>query len=215
MAPIFTSFSRSVVRDQCSTSFGKAKVRELAARSEQELAIAIQQCYRHVFYPSRNRVGTSEVDLAHSAIDVHSASDKPGAGQQQIVRVLRELKKLRLSEDEPDSPAYVRDRTPLKKGQITTLALRDEFRRDPALPILIGDDIFVRGVRRGVEQGEYIYQRGELLFGPGDPSVSICPSSKHSGLLSLFFTGGSGSSWFDVKPLDVDGSSGGYGWSVS
>ena len=42
-----------------------------------------------------------------------------------------------------------------------------------------------------------------------------CPSSKHSGLLSLFFTGGSGSSWFDVKPLVVDGSSGGFGWSVS
>ncbi len=151
----------------------QAKVRELEARSEQELAIAIQQCYRHVFYPSRNRVGASEVDLAHSAIDVHSASDQPGAGQQQIVRALRELKKLRLSEDEPDSPAYVRDRTPLKKGQITTLALRDEFRRDPALPILIGDDIFIRGVRRGIEQGEYVYQRGELLFGPGDPSASI------------------------------------------
>ena len=151
----------------------QAKVRELEARSEQELAIAIQQCYRHLFYPSRNRVGASGVDLAHSAIDVHSASDQPGAGQQQIVRALRDLRKLRLSEDEPDSPAYVRDRTPLKKGQITTLALRGEFRRDPALPILLGDDIFIRGVRRGIEQGEYVYQRGELLFGPGDPSASI------------------------------------------
>ena len=67
----------------------------------------------------------------------------------------------------------MRDRTPLKKGEITTLALRDEFRRDPALPILIGDDIFVRGVRRGIEQGEYVYRRGELLFGPGDPSANI------------------------------------------
>ena len=151
----------------------QAQVREMEARSEQELAIAIQQCYRHVFYPSRNRVGASDVDLAHSAIDIHSTSDRPGAGQQQIVRALRDLSKLRLSEDEPDSPAYVRDRTPLKKGQITTLALRDEFRRDPALPILIGDDIFIRGVRRGIEQGEYVYQRGELLFGPGDPSAGI------------------------------------------
>ena len=109
----------------------QAQVREMEARSEQELAIAIQQCYRHVFYPSRARVGTSDVDLAHSAIDIHSASDQPGAGQQQIVRALRNLKKLRLSEDEPDSPVYVRDRTPLKKGQITTLSLRDEFRREP------------------------------------------------------------------------------------
>ena len=151
----------------------QAQVREMEARSEQELAIAIQQCYRHVFYPSRARVGTSDVDLAHSAIDIHSASDQPGAGQQQIVRALRNLNKLRLSEDEPDSPVYVRDRTPLRKGQITTLTLRDEFRRDPALPILVGDDIFVRGVRNGIEHGEYVYQRGELLFGPGDPPASI------------------------------------------
>ena len=120
-----------------------------------------------------NRVGASDVDLAHSAIDIHSTSDRPGAGQQQIVRALRDLGKLRLCEDEPDSPAYVRDRTPLKKGQITTLALRDEFRRDPALPILAGDDIFIRGIRRGIEQGEYVYRRGDLLFGPGDPSAGI------------------------------------------
>ena len=151
----------------------QAQVREREARSEQELAIAIQQCYRHVFYPSRNRVGASGVDLAHSAIDMQSTSDQPGAGQQQVVRALRDLRKLRAAEDEPDSPAYVRDRTPLKKGQITTLALRDEFRRDPALPILIGDDVFVRGVRRGVEQGDYVYRRGDLLYGPGDPQASI------------------------------------------
>ena len=90
-----------------------------------------------------------------------------------MVRALRELRKLRLAEDEPDSPTYVRDRTPLRRGQMTTLALREEFRRDPALPIMSGDDIFVRGIRRGVEQGDYIYRRGELLCGPGDPQVSI------------------------------------------
>ncbi len=151
----------------------QAQLREMEVRSEQELAIAIQQCYRHVFYPSRNRVGASDVDLAHSALDIHSTSDQPGAGQRQIVRALRDLNKLRLPEDEPDSPAYVRDRTPLKKGEITTLALRDEFRRDPALPILVGDDTFIRGVRRGIEQGEYVYRRGDLLFGPGDPSAGI------------------------------------------
>ena len=150
----------------------QAKVRELEARSEQELAIAVQQCYRHVFYPSRHRTGASGADLAHSAIDVHSTSDRPGVGQQQVVRALRELGKLRLPEDEPDSPAYVRDRTPLKKGQIATRALRDEFRRDPALPI-VGDDVFIRGVRRGIEQGEYVYRRGDLLFGPGDPPAEI------------------------------------------
>ena len=151
----------------------QATVREQAARSEQELAVAIQQCYRHLFYPSRNRVGAADVDLAHTAIELPAASDQPGAGQRQVVRALRELAKLRLAEDEPDSPAYVRDRTPLKRGQITTLALRDEFRRDPALPILSGDDIFLRGIRRGVEGGEYVYRRGELLYGPDDPPADL------------------------------------------
>ena len=151
----------------------QAQVKKMEAGSELELAVSIQQCYRHVFYPSRNRIGAGDVDLAHTAIDIHSTSDRPGAGQQQIVRALRDLNKLRLSEDQPDSPAYVRDRTPLKKGQLTTLALREEFRRDPALPILIDDDIFIRGVRRGIEQGEYVYRRGELLYGPGDPAANI------------------------------------------
>ncbi len=150
------------------------KVRELDARSEQELALAIQQCYRHVFYPSRNRIGTSNVDLAHTAIDLDSGSAQPGKGQTHIVRVLRSLSKLRLPEDEPDSPAYVRDRTPLKKhGQISVRSLRDEFRADPALPMLVGDEVFVRGIRTGIEQGEYVYRRGDLIYGPGDPGVGI------------------------------------------
>ena len=149
------------------------QVGEQHRRSEQELAVAIQQAYRHVFYPSRDRLGSRLVDLAHTAIDMHSSSERPGAGQQQIVRALRDLRKLRLSEDQPNAPAYVRDRTPLKKGQISTGALRDEFRRDPGLPILSGNDVFVRGVRRGVELGEYVYKRNDLLFGPGEPAPTI------------------------------------------
>jgi hypothetical protein len=151
----------------------QAKVRELEARSEADVAIAIQQCYRHLFYPSRTRLTGASVDLAHSALDIHSASERPGSGQQQVVRALRELRKLRVPEDEPDAPAYVRDRTPLKKGQITTAALREEFRRDASLPILIGDDVFIKGIRKGVEQGEYVYRRSELLYGKDDPYTTI------------------------------------------
>ena len=169
----------------------REKVRELEARSQQELAIAIQQCYRHVFYPSRHRVETADVDLAHSAIDIHSTSDQPGAGQRHIARALGDLNKLRRAEDEPDSPAYVRDRTPLKKGEITTLALRNEFRRDPGLPMLIGDDVFVRGVRLGVDQGEYVYRRGDLLLGPGDPSAEIV-IDEQSVIFTMAFAGSRG-----------------------
>ena len=147
------------------------KVKELESRSAQEVAVAIQQCYRHVFYPARGAL--DGVDLAHTAIEIQSAAADPGSGQMQVLRALRDNRKLRTQDDHPDSPAYIRDRTPLRKGQITTLALRDEFRRDPGLPILLGDDIFIRAIRNGVESGEYVYRRNDLLYGPGDPAASI------------------------------------------
>ena len=151
----------------------QATVREHEAKSEAEVAIAVQQCFRHVFYPSNVRVGGSTVSLAHTALDVHSVSEKPGAGQQQVVRQLREARKLRTNEDEPDAPAYVRDRTPLRKGQITTAALREQFRQDPTLPMLVGDEVFVRGIRLGVDRGEFVYRKGDLLYGKGDPHTPI------------------------------------------
>jgi hypothetical protein len=151
----------------------QAKVKELESKSETEVAVAIQQCFRHLLYPSRNRIPNATVDLAHSALDIHSVSEKPGAGQQQVVRALRDFRKLRTQEDEPDAPAYIRDRTPLKRGQMTTAALRDEFRRDAALPILLSEDVFVKGIRKGVEQSDYVYQRGDLLYGAGDPITPI------------------------------------------
>jgi hypothetical protein len=126
-----------------------------------------------VLYASKHRIDGASLDLAHSAIEVQAASDKPGQGQKQVVEVLRANNKLRLPEDEPDSPTYIRDRTPLKKGSITTAALRAEFRRDPALPILVANDCFVKGIRRGIELGEYVYQSGDLTCGMGDPWANI------------------------------------------
>ena len=149
------------------------RVMEWFQRSEQEVAVAVQQCFRHLFYPSKNRIEGAAVDLAHAAFDVQSASERPGVGQQQVLRSLRENNKLRMGEDNPDSPTYIRDRTPLKKGQITTLALRGEFRKDVSLPMLIGDDIFVKAIRNGVEGGHYVYQSGDLLLGKGDPWATI------------------------------------------
>jgi len=150
------------------------KVNELYRRSEQELAVAIQQCYRHLFYPSRNnRVDGTGIDLGHTAFDTPSASEQPGAGQKQVRRALEEMSKLLLAEKPPLAASYVRDQTPLKKGQISTAALRAEFRKDPRLPIMIGDEVFIELVRKGIQDGTYIYQSGQILSGKGDPFCEI------------------------------------------
>ena len=152
----------------------QAKVFELEKKSETEAAIAIQQCYRHILNPSRNALGgTGSVQLAHSVIDIQNASERPGSGQLQVVRQMQSQNKLRDASDSPDSPSYIRDRTPLKKGQMTTRDLRDEFRRDPSLSILLSDDVFRKAIRKGIEEGVYIYKRGDLLAGQGDPMPTI------------------------------------------
>lgn len=148
-------------------------LRSRAERSISEVAIAVQQCFRHVFYPSNVRIGSSAVSLAHTALDAHSVAERPGSGQQQVVRQLREARKLRTAEDEPDAPAYVRDRTPLRKGQITTAALREQFRQDATLPMLVGDEVFTKGIRLGVDRGDFVYRKGDLLYGKGDPHTPI------------------------------------------
>jgi hypothetical protein len=150
------------------------KVHELHRRSEQELALSIQQCYRHLFFPSRSeRIEGAGVDLGHTAFDVQSASEKPGDGQQQVVRALLDNKKLLRVEDPPLSPRYVRDQTPHKRGEITTAELRGEFRKDPRLPMMLGDDGFITLVRKGVNDGDYVYKSGDLIYGQGDPFAEI------------------------------------------
>ncbi len=183
--------------------YQQAKVKELDGKSEQEVAVAIQTCYRHLFYPSQQAAASGGVALAHTAIDLPSTSDQPGAGQNQVVRVLRDLGKLRLPEDAPDQPAYVRDATPLKvKGEITTQALRTEFRRNPKLPILIGNDVFVKGVRQGVRSGTYVYRSGGLIWGPAEPAVSI-KIDEQSMVLTMAYAKNKGI-WPRPKPPDPD-----------
>jgi len=183
--------------------YQQAKVRELDGKSEQAVALAIQTCYRHLFYPSQQAAASGGVALAHTAIDIPSASDQPGAGQNQVVRVLREVGRLRLPKDSPDQPAYVRDATPLKvKGEITTQALRTEFRRNPKLPILVGDDVFAKGVRQGVRNELYVYRSGDLLWGPGEPAVQI-RIDEQSMVLTMAYAKDNGI-WPRPKPAGPD-----------
>jgi hypothetical protein len=151
----------------------QVKVREEASKADSQVALAIQQCYRHLLYPSRAGMGEPMVTLAHATVDLPKASESPGKGQQQVLRTLQELNKVRDSGDQPENPSMVRDRTPLRKGQMTLAALREEFRRDPSLPMLLSDEAFRKLILRGIADSTWIYQRGDLLAGPGDPVVSV------------------------------------------
>jgi hypothetical protein len=151
------------------------QVKERYGQAQQGFALAVQQCYRHVFYPERGQ--WTDVPLTHAAITVTSASSEPGVGQRQVERVLREARELVSAEDAPPAPNYMADKTPLKRiGVMSTRDLRNEYYRDPALPILLGDEVLKKCLRMGLDQGLFVYKEGDRLEGqnlpPGTLSIS-------------------------------------------
>jgi hypothetical protein len=161
------------------------RIRELAEHQQRtvhedygklpmEIAESILHCYRHLFFPSNLSMPGTDHPISHCAIEVHNASDSPGDGQIHLARILRQQKKLLGDGDQPDAPSYVRDQTPLKtKGEITTLALRNEFRKAPKLSILASDGPLITCIRQGIDTEVFIYREGNQVWGPGDPSPAI------------------------------------------
>jgi hypothetical protein len=165
---------RSGPRMKDLADYQQRRLNEECEKTGTTVAISILQCYRHLFYPSAIPIGSSNAKLGHTIIELHNASDSPGNGQLHIKRALREQKKLLTSGDQPDAPTFVRDQTRLNtKGEISTAELRSEFRKAPRLSILLSDDPLVACIRLGIEQGVFIYRRGDLVWGKGDPAPSI------------------------------------------
>jgi hypothetical protein len=149
-------------------------VKEEYEKSAFEVAEAILHCHRHVFFPSNVPMTGCAEPIAHAVIEVPKASDAPGDGQLHVARVLRENHKLLGEGDTPEAPAFVRDQTPLKqKGELSTLDLRNEYRRAPKLSMLVSNGPLTACVRQGIETEVFIYREGNQVWGKGDPAPVI------------------------------------------
>ncbi|MCY3537158.1 MAG: DUF499 domain-containing protein, partial [Cyanobacteria bacterium MAG IRC3_bin_20] len=153
-------------------SHQQEQVKERHGRAQQAFALAVQQAYRHVFYPERGP--EPDVPLVHAAVTVTNASSEPGVGQKQVERVLRDAGELMLADDAPPAPNYMADKTPLRRlGVMSSRDLRNEYYRDPALPVLIGDEVLKKCLRMGLEGGVFVYKEGERLEGRGLPPGTL------------------------------------------
>jgi hypothetical protein len=141
-------------------------------KSRFHLAEAILHAYRHLYFPSA--AGSDpKVSLAHAIMEL-TATETPGEGQAGVRKALKDHKKLLQTGDNPDSPGFVRDQTPLKtSGEISTAALRTEYRRAPRLSILLSDEPMIRCVLDGIQEGTFVYRKGDQVWGKGDPNPSI------------------------------------------
>ena len=150
------------------------KVDEEFQKSSLQVAEAILQCYRHLFFPYNVPMAGSTEPIAHAAIEVSNASDTPGNGQLHVARILREHHKLLSDGDSPEAPTFVRDQSPLKqKGELSTQELRNEYRRAPKLSMLASNGPLVACVRQGIESEVFIYREGSQVWGKGDPAPAI------------------------------------------
>jgi hypothetical protein len=39
--------------------------------------------------------------------------------------------------------------------------------------MLVGDEVFIKGIVQGIESGEFVYRSGDLIWGKGQPGASI------------------------------------------
>ena len=146
------------------------KVDEEFQESEFQVAEAVLHCYRHLFFPYNIPMPGTTEPIAHAVIEVPNASVNPGNGQDLVARVLREHHKLLGDGDTPEAPAFVRDQTPLKlKGELSTLDLRNEYRRAPKLSMLVTDAPLKACIRQGIDTEIFIYREGTQVWARAIP----------------------------------------------
>jgi len=154
--------------------YQKKKVKGDHEKLRLEVAMAILLAYRHLFYPSASPMAGAVQEIGYTLIELSGAGDTPGNGQTQVERVLREQRKLLSAGSTPDSPQFVRDRTPLRvRGEVTTALLRNEYRKAEKLSILLHDGPLMQCIRTGIEQGIFIYREGNQVWGKGDTTPAI------------------------------------------
>ncbi len=147
----FADYQRKIIEDKKTSS-------------NADLDDTILKCYKYAYYPAvGNRLAYATMGWGRDG------------GQRSLVGELRNRQKIRTSRDLPDNPDSLVDRiAKLKKdGEITTQDFRNEFYRDTALPMLVGDEVFGAGIRLGIDSGLFVYKSGELVCGKGDPRCKI------------------------------------------
>ncbi|MCK6511429.1 DUF499 domain-containing protein [Myxococcota bacterium] len=151
------------------------KVKEDYDKSSNDCTLAIQNAYRHLFYPSASDPLEDGLWLTHVNLAGKSqSSNKPGKGQEAITQALKDCNHLYFPTDHPPAPNLLIHKTTLaQRGTASTSDLRNQFYKNPKLPFLLDDNTFLASIRKGIEDNLLVYRYDDLTYGPGDPSAAI------------------------------------------
>ena len=174
-----------------------ARLREAA---ELEVRVAITRAYRHLYYPSMDVPGP--LTLAHQVLPAQDQGEVEKDQTAVLLRALKQLEKVRDSDDEQMAPAYVHSKAwPAKQPSITTGDLLREFAKRPGLPILLDPNQLKRTIKTGVGNGTWVYY--DTAEGIGYDAGSPPPHVQLSDDAVLYTPGEAARAGFPIKGREV------------
>jgi len=133
------------------------RLRELRDQAELELRVGITRAYRFLYYPSGD-VPPGATPLAREVLPAQDRGEVKGNQTEVVVRLLRQLEKLRLGDDSPPPAAFVRARAwDGQQGRVSTEDVRRAFAQRVTLPMLAEPTLLKRTIREGIRGGEWVY----------------------------------------------------------
>jgi hypothetical protein len=154
-------------------SFGvevQKKLQGIADKAGLEARVAINRCYRHLYFPVADRANNH---LKHEELAARSTGDVPTAQTRIVVEALKELGKIRT---QPMGIDYLRTRAwPKSSPEVTTQAVGEAFWKDHGAQIVLDPTILQTTIRDGTRSGEWIYFVAEeqRAYGAKDPAPPV------------------------------------------
>ena len=137
----------------------RKRLKGMADQAELTLRIAITRLYRHLLYP--DNTPSSSAKHHHLNHLVLPAQDQGNVNQNQsqvVLRVLRELGKVRTADDKGIPPVFVRQRAwPANADRATPRQLQKEFASRVNLPVLLDINILKETVKLGIKASQWVY----------------------------------------------------------
>ena len=156
----YLAISRIVSDPQRFSQYSKEhrqRLKNMSAQAELTLRVAITRLYRHLFYPDA-AAGAKKHRLSRLGLPAQQQGDVNQDQTQAVLRLLRELGKLRTADDKGIPPVFVRQKAwPANADRATSRQVQKEFASRVGLPILLDINILKETVKLGIKAGQWLY----------------------------------------------------------
>ncbi len=157
-------------RMESFTSEVRKKLQGIADKAGLEARVALNRCYRHLYFPTNDRANGH---LKHEELPARDTGNVPTAQTRVVVDALKEFGKIRSQAMGID---YLRSRAwPKSSPEVTTEAVSDAFWKDHGAQLILDPTILQATIREGTRNGDWIYYviNEQRAFTAKDPPPAV------------------------------------------